>query len=197
MQGRYWNLCIGLVFCAFSLFSLLWWIPGDTETGILVEDRYSIEVGDAMAPTMVAIGILLVSLILIVGALYRPGAQPADDAEGQIGLSLENTKNMSVAALLIISSLALMIWCGPLTVSLLQALGVDVPEYRLLSAAVPYKYIGFATGGFVLVFGLISWIEGKMSWRAAVVATGAVISLIVIYDVPFDSLLLPPNGSLG
>lgn len=197
MQGRYWNLCIGLVFCVFSLFSLLWWIPGDTETGVLVEDRYSIEIGDAMAPTMVAFGILFISLSLIAGAVFQRGAAPADAGEGNIGLSLENMKNMGVAALLIMTSLALMIWCGPLVVSLLQVLGADVPEYRLLSAAVPYKYIGFASGGFVLVFGLISWIEGKMSWRAAAAATGAVVALILIYDVPFDSLLLPPNGSQG
>ena len=100
-------------------------------------------------------------------------------------------------ALILIVSLLLMRWGGPLAVSALQIIGADLPEYRLLSATVPYKYIGFALGGFVLVAGLISWIEGRLSWRATLIAFGAVIGLILVYDVPFNSLLLPPNGSLG
>ena len=79
----------------------------------------------------------------------------------------------------------------------LQALGADLPEYRLLIDTVPYKYIGFACGGFLMVFGLISWVEGRPSRKAAMIAIGAVIALIIVYDVPFDSLLLPPNGSQG
>lgn len=197
MKRHHWNLGIGLVFAAFSLFSLAWWIPTDTETGVLVEDRYSIEVGDAMAPTMVAIGILLVSLVLIAGALIRRGDQQVDDAEATICLSLDNARNLLSAAAILGLSLALMVWFGPMTVNLFQAMGADLPEYRLLTDTIPYKYLGFATGGFVLVFGLIAWIEGRMSWRAAGVALCAVIGLILIYDVPFDSLLLPPNGSQG
>ena len=86
-------------------------------------------------------------------------------------------------------SLARMVWGGPVTVGALQSLGADIPEYRLLSATVPYKYIGFAAGGFVLVAGLISWIEGQLSWRAVLIALGAVAGLILVYDVPFETPL--------
>ncbi|MEM7428027.1 MAG: hypothetical protein AAF441_18190, partial [Pseudomonadota bacterium] len=176
---------------------LLWWIPADTETGVLVEDRYSIEVGDAMAPTMVAVGILIVSLALIAGAWLGRTKPPADEQEQLIGISPDNFKSVLWMVLLLAGSLVFMRWGGPAVLAVLRSLGADLPEYRLLSATVPYKYIGFASGGFVMVAGLISWIEGRLSWRAVLIALGAVTGLILIYDVPFNSLLLPPNGSLG
>ena len=88
-----------------------------------------------------------------------------------------------------------MTWAGPALVELLNSLGVTDKSYRQLSDTVPYKYTGFALGGFVMVFGLIAWVQGRPSWRAAAVAAGMVVFLIAIYDIPFDSLLLPPNGS--
>ncbi len=45
-----------------------------------------------------------------------------------------------------------------------------------------------------MVFGLISLVEHRLSWRRAGAALLAVAALIVVYDLPFDDLLLPPNG---
>ena len=195
MNSRYWNLGIGIVFLVASAVTLLWWIPNDVETGVLVEERRSVVVGDAMAPTLAAIGILILSLALTLSSVFGRQTDKEDVVEYAIGLTPENLGNLAAIALVVIASMACMVWCGPLAVKALQSAGVALPEYRLLIDTIPYKYIGFAIGGFILVLGLISWIEGRVRARAILTAIATVVVLIVVYDVPFDSLLLPPNGS--
>lgn len=194
MSGRIWNLGLGVTFAAAGTVALVWWIPADSESGILVQDRYSVEIGDAMAPTMAALGILVLSLALIVQSWFAKDDE-ADASERSIGLSRENLSGLGAIVAIVVLALALMFWLGPLTVAALGALGMDLPAYRMLADTVPYKYIGFAGGGLVLVFALIAWIEGRASLRAAAIAAVMVVALIAIYDIPFDSLLLPPNGS--
>jgi hypothetical protein len=193
MQTRHWNLGLALFLIVASLLTLLVWIPNDIESGILIEERRSIDVGDALAPTAAAIAVLITSIALLLGSLIAKPDAISDEPE--VGISRSNLVSISTIALLLVAGLQLMVWAGPLTVKVLQASGMNLPEYRLLTDTIPYKYIGFAIGGFTLVCGLISWIEGRIAWRAVVTAIAAVTALVVIYDVPFDALLLPPNGS--
>lgn len=192
MQTRHWNIAIGLLFAALSLVTLLWWIPNDIETGVIYVERRDIEVGDAMAPTMAAIAVLVFSLALMLTSIL--GGSKSGVGEPMIGVSKSNLANILVIALLLIVPLAMMVWAGPLLVQAMQSAGSDIKSYRLLSATVPYKYTGFAIGGFCLVTGLISWIEGRISWPAVATGICAVLALIAVYDIPFDTLLLPPNG---
>ena len=60
----------------------------------------------------------------------------------------------------------------------------------------PWKYIGFILGGVVLIAGLIALVEGRVSLRGVVLGLMATFALIVVYDLPFDDLLLPPNGDV-
>ena len=69
-------------------------------------------------------------------------------------------------------------------------------EYRLLRDTVPWKYVGFASGGFVIVAGASSVVEGRFSRSAALAGIVAVLLIIALYDLPFDDLLLPPNGDV-
>ena len=195
MQTRQWNILLGILFIVLSAVTLLLWIPYDIESGVMVVERRSVEVGDAMAPTASAIIVLILSLALTLAQFFAG----RDDVskEPKIGLTRSNLQNLLAMAVTVVGSLFVMVYAGPLSVSALQSAGFDLPEYRLLTDTIPYKYIGFASGGFLLVFGLISWVEGRPSWRAAATAIGAVLALIFVYDVPFDSLLLPPNGSQG
>lgn len=192
MQTRSWNIAIGLVFIVLSLITLIWWIPNDIETGVIYIERRDIEIGDAMAPTMAALTILLTSIALMLSAYFAGRNRPS--TEPPIGLSKSNITSIAAIALVVIVSLALMVWAGPILVQAMQAAGADIKSYRLLTDTVPYKYTGFALGGFVLVAGLISWIEGQVRWQAVVTGIGAVLVLVLLYDVPFDTLLLPPNG---
>lgn len=194
MQNQKWNVGLGLLFAAASIVTLVWWIPNDVESGVLVQDRYSVEVGDALAPTAVVVGILFVSLAEAVSAMFFRKTEGLGVHEPGLGLTSANLTSLAIMAAVLIVSLGLMVWLGPLTVSALQSMGVDIKPYRQLTDTVPHKYIGFAAGGFVLVLSLIWWIEGHIKKRTVFTAIGAVIFLIVAYDVPFDSLLLPPNG---
>ena len=194
MPSRKWNIGIGLFFLAASVSTLIFWIPVDVETGVVEQERRSIVIGDAMAPTMVSFGIMAVSVALLAVTFLGRAVSGRDEAEFASGMSLENLRNLLWLLLIVGFSLALMVWTGPTLVAILQVVGSEVSEYRLLQDTAPYKYLGFSLGGFSLVLGLISWIEGQVKNRAIVTAIGAVVVLIVLYDVPFDSLLLPPNG---
>ncbi|MEM6465129.1 MAG: hypothetical protein AAF679_01305, partial [Pseudomonadota bacterium] len=88
-------------------------------------------------------------------------------------------------------SLALMRALGPMVTEL-----VSTQEYRILRDTAPWKYIGFAAGGLVLVTGLISVVERRFSLRALAIGVFAVTMVIVLYDLPFEDLLLPPNGDV-
>ncbi len=194
MPTRKWNIGIGLFFLAASVITLIFWIPVDVETGVVEQERRSTVIGDAMAPTMVSFGIMAVSVALLAVTFLGRAVSGRTEAESASGMSLENLRNLLWLLLIVGLSLALMVWTGPTVVAILQMTGSEISEYRLLQDTVPYKYLGFALGGFWLVLGLISWIEGRVKNRAIVTAIGAVVVLIVLYDVPFDSLLLPPNG---
>ena len=48
---------------------------------------------------------------------------------------------------------------------------------------------------------MVAFVEGRVSLRALVVAALvvaalAVIGIILLYDVPFEDVLLPPNGDV-
>lgn len=194
MRSRRWNIGIGLFFAIVGALVLFVWIPADVETGVIAKERRDIVIGDAMAPSMAAAGILVFSLALVAAALFGPPPSEADDAEYATGLSGDNLRSVIWLSLIVLTSLASMTWAGTVVVQALQALGAGLPDYRLLRDTVPYKYIGFTVGGFLLVCGLIAWIEGRVRRRAVYTAIAAVAVLILLYDLPFDSLLLPPNG---
>jgi hypothetical protein len=63
-----------------------------------------------------------------------------------------------------------------------------------MRSTMPWKYIGFVLGGFIMVFGITSLIEGGVTLKRAISALLAIVALILIFDVPFDTILLPPNG---
>lgn len=199
MSAYWWNIALGLFFATFSCVCLIWWIPNDIETGLIEQDRYSVNIGDSLLPTVTALAILGLSGLLALQSFLQMRKEPQEDGalpQDKSSLTAQNAVNLMVMALILLSAVVIMVWAGPLVIEMLNAFGLAEKSYRQLSDTVPYKYIGFALGGFLMIFGLIAWVQGQITWRAAGVALGMVIFLIVLYDVPFDSLLLPPNGSV-
>ena len=196
MKPNAFDVGIAVLGLVFGAVALGFWIPTDTETGLLVEDRYSTQVGDALAPTLVAIGITLISALLLLSSVTSSGTRAPAATEVQPGAHLSSANlNFIVVLLAIIAvSLALMYFAGPLIVDGLRSAGAKLGTYRSLIKTPPYNYIGFALGGIVLVASLIAWIEGRPSLRAVLVGIAAVAALIALYDLPFNTLLLPPNG---
>lgn len=65
-------LCVASVGCDLTLMLLMFWIRLDIETGLIDTWRRTIRIGDALLPTIGAVGLLLSALWLGVSALRRP-----------------------------------------------------------------------------------------------------------------------------
>ncbi|MFK7754737.1 MAG: hypothetical protein AB8B51_19600 [Sedimentitalea sp.] len=176
------NLVLGLSCVAFAAATALIWVPLDTTTGLIETVRRRTSIGDALAPTIGAAFIGLGGLLVLREA--RANHQP----------TLNRANLAYVAALLglLIGVFAIMRWAGPLAVLLS---GEDTP-YRALRDTAPWKWIGFGLGGTVLITTLISTVERRLNLRAVIIALCTVTALIAIFDLPFDDLLLPPNGDV-
>ena len=186
-RGATSDLVFAVIMAVVAVLALAVWIPADVETGMIEKFRRQTYLGDAFIPVLAAGGVLVASVILIVDHLLR---SPADETQpsrpGREGLGF-----FAVLAGIIAVSLLLVFYAGPVAVWLFAD---DGATYRLLRETVPYKYVGFVLGGFTMVFGAISLIEGRIHASRAIAALMAVVLLLLVFDAPFDSLLLPPNG---
>ena len=161
---------------------LLLWLPYDIETGLIEKVRGRVRVGDALLPT-VGLGFVLVGAAL---AALR----------GDPDAPTLTRRDLSFAAWVIAilaTSLALMRWMGPVAVS---ALEVGTGDYRELRDSPPWKYLGFLLGGTVAVAGLMALVQRRLSIRATFVGIAAALLIALLYDLPFEDLLLPPNGDV-
>ncbi|UWQ89879.1 hypothetical protein K3727_13835 [Rhodobacteraceae bacterium M382] len=181
------NLILGLVMVIFAAILLSLWIPLDTQTGLVEKIRRQVVIGDALAPTVAALFLLIGGGLLVVVDRTADG-QPKPSLRG-LGFTA------SLIAVICIS-LVVMRHAGPLSVWLINTLHGDTLEYRLLRDSAPWKYIGYLLGGTLMISGMIALVEGRIRIRAVLVALLAVLIMIALYDLPFKDLLLPPNGDV-
>lgn len=179
------NALTGLFFAALALLLLFVWIPLDSDTGQIEKVRRQVAIGDALAPTVAAVFLLIGGglLMLLEGKSDTP---PAMDPASMKFVA-------RVFAMLIVSFLV-MRYTGPLAVEVVNSMRGSDLEYRLLRDTAPWKWLGYVLGGTLAICGTISLSEGRLSLRALVVALLAIAAMIAIFDLPFDDLLLPPNG---
>ena len=177
------NVILGLIFIVFAVIVAFVWVPLDTETGLIEKVRRQTNIGDALAPTVAAFFIGLGGALLILFERNAPN-QPR--------VSFANLTFISVQIGVLVLGFLVMLYAGAIAITVT---GVE-EEYRLLRDTAPWKYIGYFPGGIVIVAGLISQAEGRVSARSVLIGICVVIALIVIYDLPFENLLLPPNGDV-
>ncbi|MEM7472600.1 MAG: hypothetical protein AAF340_14725 [Pseudomonadota bacterium] len=181
------NLFIGLFCIAFALVLIFIWIPLDTKTGIVERARGKYVIGDALAPTVAAGFVLLGGLLLLMFERH---------AKLQPILSLSKIKFVASLIAVIIVGFGVMRFAGPIAVEVANMFRDDPMEYRLLRATPGWKHIGYIFGGMIIVSGIIAIVERKMSRRALMTGLAVVVILIAVFDLPFDDLLLPPNGDV-
>ena len=175
---------LGLVCAVFAGLVLAVWIPLDTDTGLTETVRRRTQIGDAFAPTLAAVFVLIGGLL----TLLRPGTDDGEEApKGALRFGV------ALLACLVLGYLVTL-YAGPFAVWMANRGRAEPLEYRLLRGDVPWKYLGFILGGTSAVAGSIALTEGRMSPRALAIGLGAVLGMILLFDVPFDDLLLPPNG---
>ncbi|MGH1575757.1 hypothetical protein [Planktotalea sp.] len=174
------STALGLGCIAFALILAFIWIPLDTETWLVERKRGRYIVGDSLAPTLAA-GFILMAGVMLLFERRSPDYHP----------SRHNLVFIGAISIVGVIGILLMRWAGPVASGLLGG-----EEYRLLRDTAPWKYIGFVLGGGTMVFCIVSFVEQRMTWCALWVALAAVIGIIVLYDLPFDDVLLPPNGDV-
>ena len=175
------NLILGVGAVAFALVVALVWVPADVATGMVEKVRRQITIGDALAPTLATVFIGLGGLLVALFETSRNACR----------ITQRNLWFLSVFLVIVVVSFAVMRWLGPVLAGVLAEEG-----YRPLRDTAPWKYLGFFFGGAGMIAALISLVEGRVTLRAIGVGIVATIALIVIYDLPFDDLLLPPNGDV-
>lgn len=181
------NLFLGLFFMGFAIVLMTIWIPLDTQTGLIEKVRRQINIGDALAPTIAGLFLLIGGLILVFAernALVQPTPK------------LRNLGFTFATISIIFVSLFVMRWAGPAVVWVVSTIQGSDLDYRLLRDTVPWKYIGYLLGGTLMITGMVALIEGQLRFKILLTAIAATFVMIVIYDVPFDDLLLPPNGDV-
>lgn len=191
MQSERWTIAVAAFFALTGALTLFVWIPLDVESGVIETFRRRTNIGDAMAPTLAAAAIIVISVIMAGLAVLRArlNGRPAER-----GPDWQGTIFLLRIAVPVGLGVVLMVYTGPVVVDLINAFGAEVGTYRQLKATFPYRFLGYALGGFVMVFGIIGVVEDKYTQSAAWVSILSVLALIILYDVPFDNLLLPPNG---
>lgn len=190
---------LGFFALAVSLLILFAWIPLDVESGFIEKARRSLVLGDAFAPTIATVLIAIGACLIFIERRGKPAHSTQDTEsvsashDGVQYLQCDNLKYLLATLSIITVALAVMRYGGPLLVVLI---GEEDASYRLLRDTPPWKYIGFVAGGVLLISGLIAWVERRFRFRFLVIGIIAVLVLIAVYDLPFDDLLLPPNGDV-
>lgn len=178
---------IGLVTLLTALVILFIWIPLDVDSGLAERVRRRWVLGDALAPTVAASLLGLAGLMLFFTGGPRPGTGTGTGPR----LDLQSVRWILALFTALAVSLALMRWTGPVLAHLLGA-----GEYRLIRTTFPWSYSGFLTGGTLLIFSLTSLAEGQIRLKRLALAFAAALIMALLYDLPFDDLLLPPNGDV-
>ena len=175
------DLLLGIGALVAGCLILFVWIPLDVETGLIEKVRSRVVIGDAMAPALAAVILIAASLMLTIQSFRT---------HGEMEFTRNSLKYVGLVLAIMGLSLMVMRWAGPLAAFLGKS------DYRSLRDTVPWKYFGYFLGGSTMVFGLISMMEGRLRWRILIISLLAVLILMLIYDLPFKNLLLPPNGDV-
>jgi len=186
-----WNIGFGAVVLVAALLTLLIWIPGDIKGGFIeINQIGKPEPGDAFFPIILAGLIIVLGTIQLAGALFSRKPQPASSR-----LTLDNVKFLFLFYAIVFAGLTIMYWLGPLVVDTLRSAGVIDNTYRQLVDTVPYKYLGYVTGGFLMTMGLIIWAEGTVRPRSILTVIIVLGILILTLDILLHNIQLPPNAN--
>ncbi len=165
-----------------AIFIAIVWIPNDIESGVFEKVRRNWQIGDAFAPVLAVYLLGLGGLMLVFEAMTT---------RSHLRISRQNVFYVAGLLAMFVVFGSLLIRTGP---TLLALFGEVDAQYRLYRDTAPWKYSGFMAGGTFIVASLISFMERRFSLQSICLGIIASIIMILIYDLPFDDLLLPPNG---
>ena len=178
---------IGAIICLFGIAALTLWLPNDVDSGLIEKVRRRYQIGDMLAPVMA------LCIMLFGGAWLMLSTNRTI-----IGKIAAPARTILMFLVIVGTSLLLMRFTGPVMVWLAEAVGVVEAGtgYRPLRDTLPWKFTGFLAGGTMMIWALGAYADNKWSWRRLVI--GFLIALVIgaAFDLPFEDLILPPNGDL-
>ncbi|MEM1274484.1 MAG: hypothetical protein AAGF88_11745 [Pseudomonadota bacterium] len=180
------NLLLGLGVVVLALVLIFVWVPLDTTSGIASQVRRQFVIGDALAPTVAGVFLLVGGAMVLA---FERQLSPVQISPGKLGYVLR------VCAILAVS-FTIMRYAGPLAVWLVNAATDGELVYRQLRGTTPWKQSGYFLGAWFAIAAMISLTDRRVSGRSVLVGALAALGLVVLYDLPFDDLLLPPNGDV-
>ena len=169
---------LAIFFILAALFIIFIWVPMDTGTGLVEKVRRKYTIGDALAPTVAGVILLIGGMLLWL----RPSADKA--------ITRQNLLWVGYLFGVFTASLMLMRYAGPVVAMLMDV------DYRPLRATPPWHYIGFIVGGTILIGGLTALVERRLKASQFIIGFIAALLVALLYDLPFDDLILPPNGDV-
>lgn len=171
---------LGLAFLAFALAVVFVWVPLDVDSGLVESVRRSLVIGDSLGP-------VCAGFVIGAGGLLA-AFRPIPEARS---ITFTNLAWVAGLVLLFAASLATMRYAGPAAAQAFAENG-----YRPLRNTIPWKYIGFILGGAILVSGMAGLASRRIGGREAALGVVAALLIALAYDLPFEDLLLPPNGDV-
>ena len=181
------NTVIGVLVLLFAVLCVFVWIPLDTQSGLIEKVRGRQAIGDALAPTL-ACGFLIFGGVMLL-LFERNATDQPTVSRAQAGFIARMVG-------VIVFGILVMRWTGPALAELVSLFRPEPIENRLLRGTAGGRHVGFVLGGVIIVAGMITIVEHKFTRRALLTALIAVSLFIAIFDIPFEDLLLPPNGDV-
>lgn len=181
------NRVLGVVVSVLGLAALLFWLPNDVDSGLIEKVRRRYQIGDMLGP-MVALSTMLFGGVWLTLSKDR---QPT-------GRMLAPARAIGLFIAFITIALVLMRWTGPASVWLGEAVGLIEAGtgYRPLRDTLPWKITGFLAGGTILIWTLSAVADSAWTWRRLGIAFVITLVIGAAFDLPFEDLVLPPNGDV-
>ena len=176
---------VGLVLFAFAVMAIFFWIPLDSETGLIEKVRRRYIIGDALAPTIASVLMGCAAL----GLLFKPKS-------GQHDFDVTAAKSLLTFIIVISFSLILMRYSGPIAIGMVDLISSQDLSYRPLRGTFPIRYIGFLCGGTLMIAGLGWFMDGKLTRRTLIRSFLISFGVAACFDLPFEDIILPPNGDV-
>ena len=190
-----WDIGFGAAVLVASAAALLLWFPNDIRGDFIeIGTGGRREPGDAFFPILLASTMLVLGGVHLLMALLGRASPPDEDAAEVGRLTKANLRFLLAFHAVVLAGLAIMYWLGPLVVSALSAAGQLDASYRHLVDTVPYKYLGYVAGGFLMTFVLAAWAEGGATRRAILAVAIVLAASVVIFDLLLTNVQLPPNA---
>lgn len=180
------NRLLGALFLLLALAGLVFWIPADIDTGLVETVRRRNVIGDSLAPSfaMILIGISALSLI------RRSGDDTVFTNQGKWH------RPFLFFIIVFICVLLLMRYTGPLIIAIINSFAEGDLTYRNLRNIRPLKYVGYVAGGTFLLCSFSHFMDKSLNRKRALLFFGISIAIALFFDLPFEDILLPPNGDV-